>query len=311
MKVSVCMITYNHEKFIRQAIDGVISQKANFSIEFIIANDCSVDRTDSIIKDAIKTPPANFSIRYVNREKNVGMMQNFASAILQCSGEFIAICEGDDYWIDDHKLQKQVDFLNSSPTVQLCGHDVYEFVESRAEKRIRNEQSNKWIGFETFARNGCAGVYTLSMVFRNTDQLKKLIAEQWVLNLDGGDHLILLHTASQNQVYVLPSTMGVYRIHSTGVWSGGDGKTQIYNALRNFHHYWKNMNLEKKQIYLLSQNRKFAYRALVCFKWKKSPRLIRVVLNRGTFFLFNLYPNGRCGFMLGNWIDKKFLQGIF
>ncbi|RZK16423.1 MAG: glycosyltransferase, partial [Flavobacterium sp.] len=98
--VAVYMITYNHESYITQAIEGVLMQKTNFDYELIISNDCSIDNTDKIIKNIIDTNPKGYLIKYYNQKKNIGMNANFFFATDKCNGEYMAFCEGDDYWID-------------------------------------------------------------------------------------------------------------------------------------------------------------------------------------------------------------------
>ncbi len=119
MKVSVCMITYNHEAYIEKAINSVLSQNTNFDYELIVSNDCSKDATDIIISQIIEKHPNNDKIKYICHKKNVGMMKNFISTLQEAKGEYIAICDGDDYWIDDNKLQMQVDFLEQNPNFNI------------------------------------------------------------------------------------------------------------------------------------------------------------------------------------------------
>ncbi len=111
-KVSVCMITYGHEAFIEQAILGVLEQQADFDIELVISNDRSPDSSDMVINEIIKTHPSSHRIRYTNQTKNLGVIPNLLYAISQCEGDYIAMCEGDDYWIDKDKLAKQVGILD-------------------------------------------------------------------------------------------------------------------------------------------------------------------------------------------------------
>ena len=108
--VSVVMITYNHEKFIKEALESIFSQKTNFHYELIISNDCSTDNTDEVIKKIIDKNENGSLINYTNHHKNKGMIPNFLWSIQQAKGKYIALCEGDDYWTDPYKLQKQVDF---------------------------------------------------------------------------------------------------------------------------------------------------------------------------------------------------------
>jgi glycosyltransferase involved in cell wall biosynthesis len=117
--VSVVMITYNHEAFIAEAIEGVLMQEVDFPVELIIADDCSPDRTSEIVQGYLDTHPKGHWIKYTRHDKNKGMMPNFVWALEQARGEFIALCEGDDYWTDPLKLQKQLDFLESN---KLCSY---------------------------------------------------------------------------------------------------------------------------------------------------------------------------------------------
>lgn len=110
--VSICMITYNHESFIREAIEGVLMQKTNFAFELIIGEDCSKDRTREIcIEYQNKYPEI---IKLLLPEANLGVINNFLQTVKACSGKYIALCEGDDYWTDPTKLQKQVEFLEKN-----------------------------------------------------------------------------------------------------------------------------------------------------------------------------------------------------
>jgi len=118
--VSVHMITYNHEKFIAQAIEGVLMQKTDFPFELIIGEDCSTDRTREIVVDYANRYPE--IIKPILHEKNVGAKANSKSVREACTGKYVAVCEGDDYWIDPLKLQKQVDFMESHPNFSMCFH---------------------------------------------------------------------------------------------------------------------------------------------------------------------------------------------
>ena len=127
MKLSVAMITYNHKRFIGQAIESVLAQKVNFDYELVIGEDCSTDGTRSVILDFQRRYPER--IVCLLRERNIGAMRNLSGTIAACRGQYLAILEGDDYWSCTSKLQKQVDFLDAHPDWAICC--------SRAE--VRNE----------------------------------------------------------------------------------------------------------------------------------------------------------------------------
>lgn len=118
--LSVVTITYNHEQYIAKCIEGVLMQKVNFPIEFIIAEDRSPDGTRAICEEYAEKYPD--LLRLVTSEFNVGVVENEQRAFMAARGKYIATCEGDDYWTDPDKLQKQVDFLESHPEFSVCFH---------------------------------------------------------------------------------------------------------------------------------------------------------------------------------------------
>jgi len=129
--VSVHTITYNHEKYITKAIEGVLAQKTNFHIELVISDDCSTDKTKAVIEKYEKQYPE--IIKPIYRKKNLGSIKNWIDTFSKCKGKYIALCEGDDYWTDPYKLQKQVDFLEANPDYGMVHTEYDEFIESRQE----------------------------------------------------------------------------------------------------------------------------------------------------------------------------------
>jgi len=122
VRVTVVCPTYNHSKYIRRALDGFVSQKTNFKFEVLIGDDASTDDTPDIIREyAARYPDI---IRPVLREKNLGSAQNFQDLIKDIDTEYVALCEGDDYWTDNRKLQKQYDFLEANKKFAICYHPV-------------------------------------------------------------------------------------------------------------------------------------------------------------------------------------------
>ena len=137
--VSVNMITYNHEKYIAQAIEGVLLQKTNFKIELIIGEDGSPDGTAKIVKEYAEKYPD--IIVPVVREKNIGMIENVIDIYKRCQGKYVAVCEGDDYWIDPLKLQKQVDFLEENEDYGLV-HTNYQVFQQKKNRFVERNSGN-------------------------------------------------------------------------------------------------------------------------------------------------------------------------
>lgn len=112
MLISVSVLVYNHENFIAECLNGILSQRGNFEIEIIVCDDCSSDNSSKIINAFIEANPN--IIKYYRHNKNIGMKNNSIFSLSKCNGNYIAFCDGDDYWIDTYKLQKQLFFLENN-----------------------------------------------------------------------------------------------------------------------------------------------------------------------------------------------------
>ena len=224
--VSVLMITYGHEKYIRQSIEGVLMQETDFDFELIVANDNSPDNSDKVIVDLIENHPKGKLIKYIDRKNNIGMQANFSDAYTNCSGKYIANCEGDDYWTDPYKLQKQVDFLEANLEYVLSFHKIKilkpngELVEDFITKVPDNYETQ-----ETLARLGNY-IHTPSVVFRNV--IKEFPPEFSLSPI--GDYFLYMLLVEHGKLHYFEDEMAVYRfgvgLHST--------HTQIKMAKANF-----------------------------------------------------------------------------
>jgi glycosyltransferase involved in cell wall biosynthesis len=212
--LSVCMITYGHESYIEKAIEGVLQQICDFNIELIIANDCSPDCTDTIIANIIQNHPKGSIIKYYKNKNNIGMMPNFIFALKQCKGKYIALCEGDDYWTDNLKLQKQVDFLEANSDYVLCFHQVAilksngTIVDDFITKVPDNHET-----IDDLARHGNY-IHTPSVVYRNI--IKEFPSEFKITPI--GDFFLYMILAEYGKLKYLTDIMCVYR-HGIGVFS--------------------------------------------------------------------------------------------
>lgn len=214
MKVSVCMITYNHENYIEKAIDAVLNQKTTFEIELIIANDNSPDSTDEIIKKIISEHPNGAKIIYLKNDTNIGMMPNFIEALKSCNGKYIALCEGDDYWTSDLKLQKQVDFLESNNDFSICFHKVgIDKNGELIEDYITNKVNQKTTIYDLAKGNY---IHTCSVVYRN--HLFDSFPEYFYVS-PIGDYFLHLLNSQYGNIYYIDEKMANYRVHDTSYWS--------------------------------------------------------------------------------------------
>ena len=170
MKLSVAVITYNQQDTIAQTLDSILCQKGDFDLEVVVGEDCSKDNTPAICRAyANRYPDKIVLLQYVH---NQGIMRNFANTINHCTGDWIGICAGDDYWCDEYKLQKQIDYLTLHPECGVCTTSGYRYLVRRNEmvpgiaplQPIQDGNVRKFY----FSDNYLGGVYAmpLSMVFK-------------------------------------------------------------------------------------------------------------------------------------------------
>lgn len=215
--VSVYMLTYNHERFIAQAIEGVIAQRCDFPIELIIGEDHSPDRTGSIVRDYQKKFPG--LIRVLTARRNVGMNTNGDRCLKACRGKYVAICEGDDYWTDPNKLSTQVALLESSIDVSLVCHAVILFDDKKhqANHRVHRvaHRSRLILPSELVLGDG-ALIPTCSIVVR-ADVIRD--CPKWWELCAVGDYPLVLRASQLGRVAYVDMVMGAYRINVQGSWS--------------------------------------------------------------------------------------------
>jgi glycosyltransferase involved in cell wall biosynthesis len=224
--VSVCMITYNHEKYISEAINGILMQKTNFDIELIISEDCSTDKTREIAQRyALKYPDIIvLDLPTTNR----GMSENFRTCLSKAKGKYIALCEGDDYWIDPLKLQKQVDALEQHQEMSICSHRYFEQYENQMTERNypyilkkRKLKSLLFTGSKAYQftrEDNLKSWFTqpLTTVFRS-----ELVNNMKYTKCDlFRDVFLFYYILSHGDGVFLDFNGGVYRKHNGGAYSG-------------------------------------------------------------------------------------------
>ena len=215
IKISACIITYNHEDFLRFCLEAAINQKVDFEYEIVIGEDNSTDRTRLIcIEYAAKYPDL---IRFCPREKNLGMAGNWEKTIQNCKGRYIALCEGDDYWTDPLKLQKQVDFLEANPDYVMCFHQIKILkIDGTIVEDFITIVPEEHETIEDCARFGNY-IHTPSVVYRNV--LSELPFEFKLSPI--GDYFLYMMLAEHGKIKYIKEKMAVYR-HGVGILSGND-----------------------------------------------------------------------------------------
>lgn len=230
--VSVVMITYGHEQYIAQAIEGVLMQQTNFEVELIIADDCSPDDTQNVVENIIKTHSKSHWVKHTRHQHNKGMNDNFLWAMKQAKGKYIALCEGDDYWTDPLKLQKQVDFLEEN--------EEYSFVSGNTELinngvRQSHLKSISEIKFEDILVSNILGTNTCTLLFRSSALTDRYY--QFSSKVKFGDWILYLFLLKFGKGFYLSNVLGCYRVHNTGMWSSMSEIERVYNLLEMHNHF--------------------------------------------------------------------------
>ena len=217
-KLSVILITYNHEKYIEKSLDSVLSQVTDFPFEIVIGDDCSPDDTKNIIREYRDKYPD--IIRIVHREKNTGRPTlNVYETTMKCRGDYLAYLEGDDYWTDSDKLQKQMDFLNEHPEYIACTHS-HKMIDDNGNditdpEILKISDMYKWSGeftMDDFEKSGFWPGHYASVVSKNIYKNKK---HDYTILYKSHDFVddgqILLFLLMEGKIYRLDDEMSVWR----------------------------------------------------------------------------------------------------
>jgi glycosyltransferase involved in cell wall biosynthesis len=219
--VDVNIAVYNHAPYLRQTLDSVVSQQTTFPYRILVGDDCSTDGSTEILKEYESKYPDRIKVIY--QPKNLGLNAEERNGIIllkNSTAKYIALLDGDDYWSDPHKLQRQVDFLEANPDFSICFHRVYDLEEG---KDLTLSKLNTGESPQDYTINDLASssvmMHTLSVVFRNgfINGLPEGFAQSPV-----GDYTMHMLNAAHGKIHYLPEPMGVYR-KFVGVWG-----TQAY-----------------------------------------------------------------------------------
>lgn len=220
-KVSVCVPTYNHEKFIAQTIEGALMQKTDFEFEIVIGDDGSTDNAPQIIAEYAQKYPNQ--IRAFLHKENLGPKEprefagrnNVLMLLKACEGDYVALCEGDDYFTDPLKLQKQADFMEANPDFAICHHQmevIYEdnspshyfnLADQKIDSTIEDILEDRWF------------IATASTFYRNIFRERDFV--EWHSRAAAGDWALVIQLAATGKIHYIPESMGVYRKHRGGL----------------------------------------------------------------------------------------------
>jgi glycosyltransferase involved in cell wall biosynthesis len=246
--VSVRLMTYNHGQFIRQAMEGILMQQTDFPFEVVIGDDFSSDDTLKIIKEFKSTEKISIRIldrkigdNYWKKRNRKGRLYNFSNIIENCNGKYIALLDGDDYWVDSEKLQKQVDFMQANITFSACFHYTQVKDEEGSLGKIYGKNGEK-ILFSTEDTLGTTSIFHTSSLFFKKNAF---IVPSWFFKVVSADMALFSIVSKEGMIGCIPEIMSIYRKHQGGITA--DDKTQfiryhsnrikLIKYLNKFHDY--------------------------------------------------------------------------
>jgi glycosyltransferase involved in cell wall biosynthesis len=246
-QVSICCITYNHEEFIEKAINSFLMQKTTFPFEIVVGEDGGTDKTLAILEKLIIDNPGR--IRLLPRERNMGMHKNLMRTLNASTGRYIALCEGDDYWTDCEKLQKQWQYLESNPDCVATQSNVHGVREGQIDFNYVGGAKHDLTAEQLLT---CSPMNTLTVMFRNV--LNHLPQE--FLTAGPGDLFIWSLIGHYGYCHymqeILPS---IYNIHDGGVHSKKSHHERVLMRLKtsySLYLYYSRINNEALANYFLA-----------------------------------------------------------
>jgi len=211
--LSIAMITYHQENYIRQALDSILMQNVNFKYEIIIGEDCSLDNTRKILLEYHEKYPNKFQL--ILRDKNVGATRNLYDVLMNCHGKYIALLDGDDFWTDSNKLQLQVDFLEKHDEYTGVSHD-FEYVNKKGEHTSMSNEKGSDVAQE-FTMNDFIKwewpIQTATLVFRNFFSNNKDEDFSIIYTADNlmADRTLAMLILKKSNILIIRKVMSAYR----------------------------------------------------------------------------------------------------
>lgn len=250
-KVSVCIVTYNHEPYITEAIESALCQKTDFPFEIRVGEDDSTDRTREIVRDFDKIHSKVTGLYRDVKDKiyidgkPTGRF-NFIDNIRNAEGDYIAILEGDDYWIDDTKLQRQVELLEADKAASFCFHRIYDEDPDGSRQVFPRESRCKKSIYDTADLLEDNFIPTASVMIRNRD----FDLPPWILEVPFADWPMHILNSLTGHAIFLDEVMAVRRNHGRGMWSALDDRSQDTRKLKVLCTLYLNIDAQHREILL-------------------------------------------------------------
>jgi len=245
MEVNVFIVTYNQEKYIEECLDSILMQKTNFTYEIVIGEDHSTDNTRTICE---KYANEHANIVLLPLKENLGLVKNWERTLNACHGKYIALCEGDDYWIDPFKLQKQVDFLEENNQFNMCVTNRSILIP---EGNFYDDLYTKEIFTKEDILKGEIP-HTQTMLIRNLDKedMSRFLLKMLDSLPSGCDRVLAYWYSLSGNIPVLPYITAVYRWSGVGVWSNYSEIDREFHSLELFRIFHKRLDYPDRKLFV-------------------------------------------------------------
>ncbi len=309
IKVDILMITRNHKNYIQQAVESVLAQSTSFKIRLVIGDDASTDGTSQFLSELGASFPNLIQVK--TQSSCLGIFANFQDTLKRCNAEYVALLEGDDYWTDTLKLQKQIDFLDQHPDIMLSTHAV------RIEKNglLTNQQFSKAspgikITKDLFKQN----FPTAASVFRRS---AIPVLPEWFPTYGLIDWPLWLVISTKGKMHLMKENMAVYRCQSQGFWTSKTKSEQDELIEKTFSLFAEHNEHFRKPLTRMLKRRR-AQRALERLKdekinsWQKCKKILTLgcpeILIGECLQYFRMKIGFRTNLRTGNKKFKEFLN---
>lgn len=226
--VTTVITTYNHEKFISEAIESAIVQRGEFIHEILISDDGSTDRTREIVKEYAQRYPN--LIRDISSNTNLGISQNMKKCFAEANGEYIAILEGDDYWTDEFKLDRQLDFLKRNKDCSMVFNRIQLLKDGRLSCLARQDNLLEKLTGDDFIKEPTLNlIANFSCCFFRSYILKQL--PDLLYGIRFNEIALAFYIEKIGKIAFIPKEMTVYRLHDQGLWSAANDEYRLKSGL--------------------------------------------------------------------------------
>lgn len=248
--LSICFVTYNHEKYVAKALDSILSQKTKYKYEINVLEDCSTDGTQEILKKYKELHPDKINLYFQSTNTKA---QHFYEGFKCCTAKYVCTLEGDDYWCDDSKIEKQIDFLEANPDFIGCSHNTKIIYESgdKPSELVNNDKKFDIYSIDELTK-GAIYCHTSSYIYKNI--FNGCLPDSHTKNEECGDWFMSMLYAEYGPIKYMEEVMSVYRVNSFGIWSSLNKYERIIKNIKGIIVYNKLLNYKYEKNFLVLAN---------------------------------------------------------